>query len=86
MKKTIVVDPKILAGKPVIAGTRIPVHMVLELLASGMREDQIIKDYYPKLSKEDIRNAMRYAAKTVAGSEIHFLEAKRDKIHTAVLA
>ncbi len=85
MKQSIVIDPNILGGKPVIAGTRIPIYMVLELLASGANEDQIIKNYYPQLTKPDIREAIRYAAKTVAGEAIYFSKLKRDEIHAAIL-
>jgi uncharacterized protein (DUF433 family) len=81
----IIVDPKILGGKPIIAGTRIPVYLILELLASGLTEDEIIKDYYPHLTKESIRAAARYSAQVVKGEEIHFLEQKRDKVYAAVV-
>ncbi|MEK7558753.1 MAG: DUF433 domain-containing protein [Patescibacteria group bacterium] len=85
MKQKIVVDPKILGGKPVISGTRIPVYMILELLATGASEKKILKDYYPQITKDAILAAVKYAAKTVAGEEIHFLDTKRDKIHIASL-
>ena len=81
----IIVDPKILGGKPIIAGTRIPVYLVLELLASGLTEDKILKDYYPHLTKASIRAAARYGAQVVKGEEIHFFEQKRDKVYAAVV-
>ena len=40
------VDPQIAFGKPVVAGTRFPVYMVLELLDAGFTSEQIMKDYY----------------------------------------
>lgn len=46
----IVVNPKVMAGKPVIKGTRIPVEQVLRLLAQGLSFDEILKDY-PHLKK-----------------------------------
>jgi len=49
-----------MAGKPVIRGTRITVDMILELLASGMKPEEIAEDY--GLSLEDIRAALLYAA------------------------
>ncbi len=49
----IVVDPEILAGKPVIRGTRIAVELILELLAGGQSEKEILESY-PGLSREDI--------------------------------
>jgi len=46
----IVVNPKVMAGKPVIKGTRIPVEQILRLLAQGLSFDEILKDY-PHLKK-----------------------------------
>ena len=57
----IVTDPKILVGKPVIKGTRIPVDMIVRLLAQGMTQGNILKDY-PNLKKEDIKAALEYSA------------------------
>ena len=56
----IVLDPAILAGKPVIRGTRISVDLVLELLASGWQETMILKEY-PGLGHDDILACIRYA-------------------------
>lgn len=56
----IIVDPKILAGKPVIKGTRIPVYLILNLLANGYNFDKII-EAYPRLNKQDIEAAIRYS-------------------------
>jgi len=56
----IVLDPKILAGKPVIRGTRLAVEFVLELLAAGQSEADILPDY-PGLSREDILACLSYA-------------------------
>jgi uncharacterized protein (DUF433 family) len=51
----IIVNPQTHFGKPVVKGTRITVQNVLELLNEGLNFDQIIKDYYPDLKKEDIK-------------------------------
>jgi uncharacterized protein (DUF433 family) len=59
----IVVDPRILGGKPIIEGTRISVEFILDLLASGVREEEILEDY-PHLTKEDILACLRYAARS----------------------
>ncbi len=67
--KRIVFDPKILAGKPIIQGTRISVELVLELLASGMSAEEIIKEY-PHLKKADILAAIDYAAKALKHEEV----------------
>jgi uncharacterized protein (DUF433 family) len=56
----IVVDPRILVGKPIIKGTRISVEFVLELLANGWTYEEILKEY-PQLKKEDIQAAIRYS-------------------------
>src|SRR5215475_11048946 len=49
----IVVDPEVLAGKPLIRGTRLAVELVLELLAAGQSENQILANY-PGLTRDDI--------------------------------
>jgi len=67
----IVVDPKVHFGKPCIAGTRITVQNVLELLDEGLPFDQIIQDYYPDLTVEDIRACIQYAIALVAAEDIH---------------
>ena len=66
--KRIVVDPKVMAGKPVIKGTRITVDMILELLATGMKPEEIAEDY--NISLDDIRAALLYAAKVLGREEV----------------
>ena len=72
--KRIDVDPKVMSGKPVIRGTRITVDLILELLASGMTPEEIAEDY--KISIEDVRAALLYAAKILGREEIVVVEAK----------
>jgi uncharacterized protein (DUF433 family) len=67
----IVVDPGIHFGKPCIAGTRITVQSVLELLNEGLTFGEIIADYYPDLTVEDIRACLSYAIALVSGEDIH---------------
>ena len=55
----IVVDPDILVGKPVIKGTRVPVCLIVELVAAGMTSKQIIEEY-PQLKEEDVKAAQLY--------------------------
>ena len=62
-------DPKILGGKPVIKGTRVPVELVLGKLAGGMSIDEIIYEYY--LSLEGVRAALGYAAQRMAEEVIY---------------
>ena len=57
----IVIDPAVRSGKPCIRGTRITVYDILEYLAGGMTEDDILRDF-PSLSREDIRAALEFAA------------------------
>ena len=59
-RSRITVNPDILAGKPIIKGTRISVEFILELLANGWTDEAIMENY-PQLKKEDIQAALRYA-------------------------
>ena len=70
------VNPRVMLGKPVIRGTRIPVELILRKLSQGATETALL-DAYPHLTREDIYAAMRYAADTVAHEEIVFFEAER---------
>jgi len=58
----IVVDPNILVGKPVIKGTRIPVYLIIELIAGCMTIKDVLKEY-PELREEDVKAALLYASK-----------------------
>jgi uncharacterized protein (DUF433 family) len=60
-KDRISVDPAVRSGKPCIKGTRITVYDVLEYLAGGMSEDEILADF-PDLKREDIRASLAFAA------------------------
>jgi uncharacterized protein (DUF433 family) len=62
-------NPKVMLGKPVIRGTRIPVELILRKLGEGAT-DQDLLDAYPHLRREDIRAAMTYAAVALAHEEI----------------
>jgi len=57
----VVIDPEVLSGKPVIRGTRIPVYLILELLAAGVSVKGILKEY-PELTRDDVRAALKYAS------------------------
>ncbi len=63
-KDRIVVNPKVMGGKPIIKGTRIPVYFILELLSNGWSIDDILREY-PHLSREDVLAAIRYAARVL---------------------
>lgn len=64
-RKRIVIDPKIHFGKPCIAGTRIPIENILELIQENIPFDEIIAKYYPDLNVEDIKACARYAPDSV---------------------
>ena len=65
----ITIIPNILGGKPTIRGMRISVANVLEMLAGGMSEEEILQDY-PYLEKEDIDACLQFAAKLVSFRQI----------------
>lgn len=60
----IISDPAIMVGKPVIKGTRITVELILNKLAAGQTVEQILEDY-PHLTREGIKAALEFAAKSV---------------------
>ena len=64
------VDPNVRSGKPCVKGTRITVYDILEYLAGGMSEDDVLRDFQG-LEREDIRAALEFAAareRKLAGS------------------
>jgi uncharacterized protein (DUF433 family) len=60
-QERISVDPAVRSGKPCVRGTRITVYDVLEYLAGGMSEDEILADF-PDLTRDDIRACLSFAA------------------------
>lgn len=65
----IIVDQNIMAGKPIIRGTRIPVDAILMRIADGMTVEEILEEY-PNLTKKKVRAALKYAEKIVRGEDI----------------
>jgi len=63
-KSRVTRDPQVLGGKPAIAGTRIPVRLILDHLAEGYMPEEIILEY-PILTRGDIRAALRFASRTI---------------------
>jgi uncharacterized protein (DUF433 family) len=63
------INPNVLLGKPVIRGTRIPVELLIRKLSEGATEDELL-DAYPRLTNEDIKAALAYAADTLAHETI----------------
>jgi len=68
--RRIVVDPKIMLGKPEIKGTRLPVEIIVEKVAYGASVDDLRRDY-PFLKEDDVRAALLYAAKRIANEEVY---------------
>lgn len=60
-QEQIAVDPAVRSGKPCVRGTRITVYDVLEYLAGGMSEDEVLADF-PDLTRDDIRACLAFAA------------------------
>ena len=71
--KRIAIDPKVMVGKPVIAGTRVPVDMILRQLAQGMKFEQILTNY-PHIIEDDIRACLLFASNAVASPSFMPLE------------
>jgi uncharacterized protein (DUF433 family) len=68
----IVSDPAVLAGKPILKGTRLSVEFVLDLLAAGW-ERQALRDNYPNLTEERVRAVLAYAAETFREERFYLL-------------
>ena len=60
-QERIVVDPKVLVGKPLIRGTRLSVEFILDLLANDWTIEQVLSEY-PQLEREDVTAVLKYAA------------------------
>jgi len=72
------VNPKVMLGKPVVRGTRIPVELILRKLSEGATEDDLL-DAYPRLKVEDIHASMGYAADTLAHEETIILASPKKR-------
>ncbi len=66
----IVVDPHILAGKPVVLGTRIPVELVLKRLAQELNIETLFASY-PRLTEDDVKACLEYAGALVSGETLY---------------
>ena len=63
------VDPRFMTGKPVICGTRVPVELIVRMVAQGIPEKDILREY-PRLQPDDIRAALAYAADVLAQEDV----------------
>jgi uncharacterized protein (DUF433 family) len=66
----IILDPTIIMGKPIIAGTRITVELIVEKLAAGETAEQIL-DAHPRLTREAIQEALAFAAKALKADVVY---------------
>ena len=71
MRCRIAVNPNVHFGKPCVAGTRIPVQNVLELVRDGIAFDRIVSEYYTDLDVEDIRACVQYTIDLMVAEDIH---------------
>lgn len=73
--KRIEINPAILTGKPIIRGTRIPVELIMKLVAQRWTDEQILQEY-PVLKEEDIQEALHYAEMLVQNEEVYLIPDK----------
>jgi uncharacterized protein (DUF433 family) len=66
----IVIDPEILVGKPVVKGTRLAVEFIIDLLAQGWTEAEILRNY-PGLTREDVRACLVYASMVLKAEKVY---------------
>ena len=71
----IVADPKVMMGKPVVAGTRITVDLILEKLGDGETIEAVL-DSHPRLTREGVLAALRYAAQVLRAEVAYPISAK----------
>jgi uncharacterized protein (DUF433 family) len=69
-RERIVVNPKVLVGKPVVKGTRIAVELVIDLMARGYSKEQIIEQY-DHITVEDIQACLAYASETLRSERVY---------------
>ncbi len=69
----IILNPDVLAGKPVVKGTRLSVEFIVDLLAQGWSESEIVRNY-PGLEPEDIRACLSYASELLHAEKVYPLQ------------
>jgi uncharacterized protein (DUF433 family) len=77
VNRLVVADPDVMMGKPVIAGTRITVELILEKLAAGETYEQILESH-PRLSREGIQAALAFAAEALRADVVYPLSETRN--------
>jgi uncharacterized protein (DUF433 family) len=73
-QERIVIDPDILAGKPIVRGTRLAVEFIIDLLAQGWTEAELLRNY-PGLAHEDVKACLGYASATLRAEKVYPLVA-----------
>jgi len=69
-QERIIIDPKILVGKPIIKGTRLAVEFIVELMAQGWAETEILRNY-PGITHDDIAACLKYASNILKAEKIY---------------
>lgn len=65
----IVIDPRIMAGKPVVHGTRIPVDLVIKRLSQDLDLSTLFESY-PRLTEDDVKDCLAYAYQVIQGEDV----------------
>jgi uncharacterized protein (DUF433 family) len=69
----IIIDQRIVAGKPVVKGTRLAVEFIIDLLAQGWSEQEVLRNY-PGLTREDIQACLHYASAILRAEKVYPLK------------
>ena len=69
IRDRVVINPRVMTGKPVIRGTRVPVELIVRMLSQGISVDEVLNEY-PRLELADIHAALAYAAGVLADEEV----------------
>jgi uncharacterized protein (DUF433 family) len=75
----VVIDPKILVGKPVVKGTRLAVDFIIDLLAQGWTDMEILHNY-PGLTQKDIRACLLYASTVLKAEKVYPWVLRQEKL------
>jgi uncharacterized protein (DUF433 family) len=70
LRDRIIIDPQILVGKPVVKGTRLAVEFIIELLAQGWSEADLLRNY-PGLTHEDVLACLAYASQRLQAERVY---------------
>jgi uncharacterized protein (DUF433 family) len=69
-QERIVIDPDVLVGKPIVRGTRLAVEFIIDLLAQGWTEAELLRNY-PGLTHEDVQACLGYASATLRAEKVY---------------